>query len=265
MSFSIPTLRAYPIKIASAGGTSSTLLLHFDEVSTTVNDSSANNVSVSYYSYAGTAASVNTYSKFGAGSFYNGPGFANITKSSLFDFAAGDFTIDFWYKPYFASDINSTAVIQMFHFHSNLFNQSSAVLPGIGLRRNSRTSNEFRLQISSNGSTFDIDAVTSSAGLFDGVVDSADISNIEPWRHIALERYSNNIYFYIDGTITYSAAYTNSIYNNSMYNLGFGQCWVATYDSNNTTTAYYDEFRIVKGTGMYQGANFTPRTSAYTS
>lgn len=265
MSFSIPTLKPFLSPIVITAGTASTLLLHFDEVSTTVNDSSTNNVSVSYYSYAGTATSVNTYSKFGAGSFYSGPGFANITKSSLFDFAAGDFTIDFWYKAYFASNISSIPITQMFHFHSNLFNQSSAVLPGIGLRRNSRLSNEFRLQISSNGSTFDIDQPTSSAGIFDGVVGSADTLNIEPWHHIALERYSNNIYFYIDGTITYSAAYTNSIYNNSMYNLGFGQCWVATYDSNNTTTAYYDEFRIVKGVGMYGGANFTPRTLAYTS
>jgi hypothetical protein len=265
MSFSIPTLRAYPIKIAGAGGTASTLLLHFDEVSTAVNDSSANNVGVSYYSYTGTATSVNTYSKFGAGSFYSVPGFANITKSSLFDFAAGDFTIDFWYKAYYASDNSTTPPLSMYHLHTNLFNQSAAVLPGIGLRRNSRTSNEFRLQISSNGSSFDIDAVTSSAGTFDGVVDSEDTSNLESWHHIALERYSNNIYFYIDGTINYTAAYTNSIYNNSMYNLGFGQCWTGTYDSNNTTTAYYDEFRIVKGVGMYGGANFTPRTSAYTS
>jgi hypothetical protein len=266
MSFAIPSMKGFikPITVAG-GGISSTLLLHFDEVSTTVNDSSANNVSVSYYSYTGTATSVNTYKKFGAGSFDSTPGFANITKSSLFDFSNQDFTIDFWYKPYFAGTNNSTTAIQMYHFHTNLFNQSSASLPGIGLRRASRLSNEFWLQISSDGATFDINQVTSTAATFDGVVGSADTTNSQTWHHIALERYSNNIYFYIDGTINLSVAYSNSIYNSSMYNLGFGQCWTSTYSALNATTAFYDEFRIVKGTAIYRGANFTPPTSAYTS
>jgi len=265
MSFSVPTLKPFINKRVINNLTSSTLLLHFDEVSTTVNDSSSNNISVSYYSYQNTSQSVNSYTKFGAGSFYNVNGFATITNSSLFNFASNDFTIDFWYKPFFASDNNSTAVIQMYHFHSNFYNNSNSPLPGIGLRRNSRTSNNFRLQLSSDGSTLDYDASAMAAndGIFDNVVGASD-PNMS-WYHIALERYNNYIYFYIDGQIESSFAYTNSIYNNTMYNLGFGQCWTATFDANNTTDGYYDELRIVNGIGLYGGVNFTPPISAYTS
>ena len=262
MSFSIPSLRPFiNKKNITTNSINSTLLLHFDEVSTTINDSSSNNISVSYYSYQGTSQSVNTFSKFGAGSFYNVNGFATITNSSLFNFGTNDFTIDFWYKPYFASDNSSTAVIQMYHFHSNFYNNSNSPLPGIGLRRNSRTSNEFRLQLSSDGSTFDYDQAASSNAYFDNVVGTSDAN--QNWYHIALERYNNYIYFYIDGQIQSSFAYTNSIYNNTMYNLGFGQCWTTAFDQNNTTDAYYDELRIINGTAAYMGTNFTPSTSAY--
>ena len=266
MSFSIPTLRAYPIKIASAGGTASTLLLHFNgtDGQTTTIDSSLNNVPITLNSYVGTPGLSTTSPKFPTASWLNGTsncGYISFPNSSLFDFGSNDWTIDFWYNCQSFPETNDA--ITMNHLHTNFTNGNGSV-GGIVIRRNSLRSNALRLSISTNGSSYIID--TSSLHTNFDAFDGAGNANFQVWTHIAIERYGSYIYGYLDGIPNIiSSTFSGSIYYNSSNPIGFGGAFSLPFSTANVTSAYYDEFRIVNGVALYKGNTFTPPNSPYTS
>jgi hypothetical protein len=78
------------------------------------------------------------------------------------------------------------------------------------------------------------------------------------WVHIAIVRYSGNLYFYFNGTAQGSATADSTNYSGVTNALTIG------YDSQNNGyySGYIDDLRITKGVARYT-ANFTPPTSAF--
>ena len=263
MSFSIPTMSSYLKRRSTAASVSSSLLLHFDGASGgSIVDSSTNNVAITLNTYTGSPGLSTTAFKFGTASFANaaaGGGLGYITfPNTNFNFGSSDFTIDFWWNPQTEPN-NNTGVIPMHHLNSNFDSTNQMVVPGISMRRNSRTSNNIMLIMSQDGVTTPISGVFHA----DGIFETPPLAT--PWQHIALERYGSLLTLYVNGTgQTVSGALTGNIYYNAANPFAFGGAYANYTSSGLISQAYYDELRIIKSS-MYKGANFTPPTSAYTS
>lgn len=78
--------------------------------------------------------------------------------------------------------------------------------------------------------------------------------SLNTWTHIALERVSGTLNFYVNGVSQASLAYTTSIDSSWTMNIG------ATGDGY-PMQGFIDDFRLTVGRTVY-GANFTPSTSA---
>jgi len=77
------------------------------------------------------------------------------------------------------------------------------------------------------------------------------------WAHIAIVRYSGNLYFYFNGTAQGSATADSTNYSGAVNTLTIG------YDpqGNGYYAGYIDDLRITKGYARYT-SNFTAPTSA---
>lgn len=268
MSFSIPTMSPYLKRRATSGGSSGTsLLLHFDGTnnSTSTTDSSPNNVSITFNSYAAPGPRISTsYKKFGTASLSNDNlladtnnyGYISFPNSSIFNFGSNDWTIDFWFQPVqFSTAVNSNLWTV---FHSSFVNQTAGI-GGIVLKKISRLGYDLALSISLDGSTYTIDNISIGANAFDAY-------NTVTMYHVAIERHGSNINGYVNGTRTaISTTFSGSIYYNAANPLAFGGGYMATYSSAAQTAAFFDELKITNGTARYGSASFTPPTSAYTS
>ena len=80
-------------------------------------------------------------------------------------------------------------------------------------------------------------------------------------HHVAVERYNDRIYLYLDGTKLNGAGTDVSgvTFFNSTYPLDVGRRSAGT----EAFQGWLDEVRLSKGIGRYQGVSFTPPTSAY--
>jgi hypothetical protein len=255
MSFSIPSMSAFIKNISSI--TASTLLLHFDGTNgqTTTSDSSVNSIAITMNSYLGTVALSSMQKKFGATAIAttgSNIGYITFPNSSLFDFSNKDWTIDFWWYP--VTIPTTSAAINYAHFNTS-FIDGSTTIPGILIRRNSRfDGGEFRILLSTDGSTQT--EIATTYGLW----------TINTWYHIAFERHGSNINFYVDGQLyNLSTTFSGSLYYSTINPICFGGGFMTTFSQSNYTESYYDEFRIINGTAMYKGNSFTPSSSAYTS
>ena len=115
------------------------------------------------------------------------------------------------------------------------------------------TSNTLQMNISSNGSTYN---------LFNGSTFSTVIKT-NSWTHVALVRNNGTIYAYINGvqdSTTYNIS-TNSIYFNSV---DVGAIGIRPPTQSAYFPGYISNLRVVNGTSVYTTA-FTPSTTPLTA
>ena len=115
------------------------------------------------------------------------------------------------------------------------------------------TSNTLQMNISSNGSTYN---------LFNGSTFSTVIKT-NSWTHVALVRNNGTIYAYINGvqdSTTYNIS-TNSIYFNSV---AVGAIGIRPPTQSAYFPGYISNLRVVNGTSVYTTA-FTPSTTPLTA
>lgn len=84
------------------------------------------------------------------------------------------------------------------------------------------------------------------------------------WQHVAIERYGDNLYGYINGNVVtwgIGTSITTAIHPTSSSNFRLGSLWGGGSGGHSKT--YMDEFRYIEGIAAYQGVSFTPPTAAY--
>ena len=217
------------------------LLLHCDgaDTSTTFTDSAAGSAAKTVTAN-GNAQVDTAQSKFGGAScLLDGTGdYLSIPTSTDFDFAAGDFTIDFWVRPNALSGHNGLVSINNAALTSGgwFIEFDNAGAPAAPLRA------YFTYTDSTTSDTF------ATGGFSTGT-----------WYHIAIVRSGSNFYMFVDGVQrgTWSSAKTVKDAPNGMV-VGRGYT-----DSNSSyTNGWIEELRITKGIARWTAA-FTPPTRAY--
>lgn len=166
----------------------------------------------------------------GASGLFNGSSeYIYTPHSEDFNFGSGDFTIDFWMYP-----IANRGILKKYHSLSP-------------------TEASFQLVIGSGSLlTFYFYSGTTSYSL-----KCTTALSLSVWHHVAIVRFGNTMYMFIDGVLANSIDVTNITINNSPS--------VALFVGINNTTLFsgnIDEFRISKGIARWT-TNFTPPTAEY--
>lgn len=162
---------------------------------------------------------------------------------SDFDFAAGDFTVDFWVR---------WNTLPASGYHDFIVNKWAVNKRGWGVSIE-EVSGSYRITFSwsNNGTTHTTSVSSSSFSLSAGT-----------WYHIAVVRDGNTIRFFLDGVAKSTGACSDTIYNSS------DVLWIGCHAGNPTPPAGYyldgwlDEVRALKGTAEWT-SGFTPPTAAY--
>lgn len=213
------------------------LLLHFNGAngSTTFTDSSSNNLTVTA---VGTGQISTAQSKFGgaSGLFGSGGNYATVPSSSLFDFGAGDFTIEFWY---YTSQTGTQH--QLF---ARAANQTGSLSP-IFIER--KTGNTIGLSWTSDGTNWVFDQLGGSTTLA-----------ANTWHHIAVTRTSGTFRIFINGVLDYTNSSSTASIQAGGDVVAIGR-WPKYANSNGPY--YIDELRITKS-ARYT-ANFTAPSAAF--
>jgi len=217
-----------PAPAPSSGSVS--LLLHLDDATNRVTDSSPAARAISMASGVGMVSAPSVTG--GRSLYFDGSANAYVTTAadSAFNFGTGDFTVEGWV--YFLG-FNGVA--------SGVFQQSSGRLFG-----NGNPSNSVAL------GTIDSRAWQVYAANGQQVINVAPA--LKTWTHFAVVRAKGTTKFYLNGVSKMSVAdpvdYTGEL-------LGVGGIWSSAYSLN----GYLDEFRVTKGFARYT-ADFTPVTSS---
>ncbi len=213
-------------------------LLHCDgtDHSTNFIEESGKSVTVEGSTEISTAQKV-----FGSGSMLlPGAGDVYMAQSTDWDFLAGDFTIDFRYRP---SDQTPTRYV--------MFRSQPDPFAGTGFRINAPGGKmDFWHYVDPNYESFH--STTNAVSFTNGT-----------WYHVALVKYGSVGTFYVDGvaqamTVTVPFPANPTVISGPMY-IG---CW------SMGTPGYFlngnlDEIRISKGIARWT-SNFTPPTEEYT-
>lgn len=235
--FHNPTLNGLMYGDTPVNDTYTKLLLHGE--GTTVVDSSLYTKTVTVNN-----VTLNTsYYKFGAKSMYfnnTSTTYLSIPWSSDFDFAANDFTIDFWYygaqTPGTLVSTDQTVISFSSNFHFNI---------GIG-------------GASFTGKAFFSAATTAGQGSNTWDIVNSALSNTQiyngSWYHIALARANSTFFLFVNGvlekTITSVAAISSN--NDAIY--------IGRYATLNPVNGYIDEFRVSKGVARWTAPFAVPTT-----
>lgn len=217
------------------------LLLHFDgtDASTIIVDSSFSGHIPTVVADAQIDA---TQSKFGGAScLFDGTGdYVTVPASSDFDFAAGDFTVDWQFyiteagrKAFFAFDTDTK----------------------FGVDYNSVGTTKLGLYVSSNGTSWDlINADPGGNGI--GTI----TPSLNQWNHVAVVRNGNNWRMYLNGVIDLDITVAGTIVDTSGVIFNIGR-W--GYSANHFWyNGWIDEFRVLKGIACWTEP-FTPPTKSY--
>jgi hypothetical protein len=191
----------------------------------------------------GTAQIDTAQKKFGTGSILlNGSGnFLSAPDSDDFNFASGDFTIDFW------------------AFHNNAGNRNEGFV-----RQNGGDGGNLGWSIQSTDGgnlAFRVNANTEVLTPYTLVANT--------WIHLAFVRSGNTFHIFKDGVLVKSAAFSTAI-SDSTGNLevGIGTTWngsnLWTQSSLFVLDGQIDELRISKGIARWT-ASFTPPAAAFSN
>lgn len=172
-------------------------------------------------------------SKFGGYSaLFNGTNFLSAPDSSDFDFAGGDFTIDFWVN---ANDISGTEAL--------VSGRSGDNYTGFTVLQYNA---DIRFYGTSNGANWNM---FSSGYLFCGNVTAGT------WYHVAITRSGDDWDGYINGVLGETENVAGTLVNPPNFSVG-------SDNGSNPYSGYIDEVRISKGIARWTSA-FTPPTKAY--
>lgn len=214
------------------------LLLHMDGSNggTTFTDKSNNALTVSV---VGSAQTDTLIAKFGTASAKVGSGanYLTVPSSSLFDFGAGDFTIEFWY---YTTQLNTQHQLLV-----RAANQSGSLSP-IFIER--KTGNTIAISWTSDGTSWVLDSVGGSTTLA-----------ANTWHHIAVTRTSGTFRIFINGVLDYTNSSSTASIQAGGDVLAIGR-WPKYTNSNGPY--YIDDLRITKGVARYT-ANFTVPSAAF--
>lgn len=174
--------------------------------------------------------------KFGdgavGGTTASGNGYIEYESSPDFDFADGDFTIEFWW--YHWSNYAKTVFM----------NGATVAESGIRMRTSS-TGFFVEMFLSSNGTTSENLRLAGPGG--------GGIAGPGFWRHIAVERSGDNYTLYSDGVVYATGVLSGALRAiNPVFRLG-----------GSTSRQFIDDFRVTKGVARYNGGSFTPPTEPY--
>lgn len=213
-----------------AGIDSNTIwMCHCDgaDASTTFTDSSSNAFTATA---VGNAQIDTAQSKFGGASgLFDGTGDrVHIGDTALLDVGTGDFTVDMWVR------FNATGGLYGFCEWGDYATAG------------------FLCQLS--GTTFQI-YVNNVNRNYTWSPSTAT------WYHLAIERYSANIYIYVDGTKLAAAQASTENISGSTGGATFGDSHTL---ADRAFNGWIDEVRW-SNVGRYAGTNFTPETTAYSS
>lgn len=219
------------------------LVLHMDgsDASTTFTDSSLSPYTMTT---VGNAQIDTAQSKFGGASgLFDGSGDrVTAIESDDFDFGSGEWCIDMWVR---VNTLPTSGNRKMLFAKWAAAGNNRCYYAGI---ENSSGSYKLFFIYTTDGATV-VDRTGTTTSMSTGT-----------WYHLAWERDSNTLRYYIDGTGYGTTDLTGvTIYNGSrIFEVGSGSDFSAGFHYD----GWIDEFRVTKGTARYRG-NFTPETSAY--
>jgi hypothetical protein len=212
-------------------------LLHFngENGSTTFTDESAKT-----WTRSGTTTISTSEKKFGSASgLFAGDGGIYAANDADFEFADGDFTVDFWMRPTSGGQSSGSAIIMRADSAS-----AWATIP-FGISFPSTGSYAVKFYASSGGA---------SCNLANAVTVGLSVQNT--WSHVAIIRYGTVIYCFLDGvlgsaTLVGTASLTAS---NKAFWVGSGNI------SNCHFVGNIDELRISKGIARWSPYLTLPTT-----
>lgn len=156
-----------------------------------------------------------------------------VASSSLLDIGANDFTFDSW--QYFNSISDDI-----------LYSRGDAGLGSLSTALRAVDQNTIRFVYSTDGTaTTNIDFTVPTIPLSEFV-------------HIAIERYNGTLYLYINGDLSGSAAFTDTVSD-----VGASMTIGGQLSSGASADGSFDEFRFVQGTAVYGGESFNPPSESY--
>lgn len=175
--------------------------------------------------------------KFGTGSwhFVENADYVKISNpSTYFDFGANDFTIDLWFYPTaFTGGILSAWSVS----NARSFILTTAGTAGLLFAFSYSSSQSVLIQTNNN------------------------VLTLNAWQHIAVTRSGSNFYIFVNGTLvkTQQSSLTINAVGNNNFLIGKNG---DTSTSNDHTTGYIDEIRIMNGICAWT-SDFTPPTAPY--
>jgi len=188
--------------------------------------------------------------KWGTASIIGGGGsYGLYNDSSLWDFGAGDFTVECW--PY-AQGISGGFFTGFTRFFIGRAAPSlSATTASWGLGFTGGTGAWIQ------GAPY-VSLIGASGTVYD-VFGSTPLSS-DTWHHIAMSRVGNTVYLLADGAVSGTTTVTEAIKNPVGAKLG-----ILAYGDNgfpNAFDGWVDDIRITKGVGRYSGS-YTVPTAAF--
>lgn len=186
-------------------------------------------------STAGNVCTKTGQKKFGtASAYFDGTGdYLTIGSSTDFAFGTGDFTIDGWIYPTIVNE-NSGGI-----FSSMLTGYSGY---GLMLRVSGLTIQSF---------------TGAGAGVYI-TLPPYTLPSANSWYHIAIVRFGNTLYLYVNGIMRSSISCLGMNLTNTGAVIGSSYVDINTY----IFTGYIDELRVSKGIAQWT-ANFTPPIAPY--
>lgn len=228
---SIATSKGYTVYGSLSGSTELLLNLDGTNGSTTFTDSSSNSRSITLQT--GSPSLNTTTKKYGTAALNFNSGAIGNNSYIIPDLSNMDWSIEFWiYRP------TATAAYEGLVYLAN----SSGVDNNSGVNIHLYTSND--IHFNNNGTV----AVTSTTNVTSGV-----------WHHVACVSINNEKRVYFNGVLMGRAIQATAA---GPYQIKIGRSY--GYWANSASTAYIDDFKLVRGKSIYT-ADFVPPTSALTT
>lgn len=178
--------------------------------------------------------------KFGSTSCFLNDGAVTVADAVSMELAALDFTIEWW--QYVSNTNGGWAKDTIGQGDSGVYPIAFDLLT-VGSDR------KFRLRVSTNGSSYDVNQTWPASG---------HGYNLNQWDHFAVCRFGNTLTVYVNGISQGSTSFSGTVFNNNQ-EWSFGKCGT---NGSYYAYGYIDELRMTIGLSVYT-ANFTPPTQPF--
>ena len=176
---------------------------------------------------------------------YGAYGYQSLPAKTVYDITGADFTIEFWINFSTWNTMGSSGATIIGNYNGT----HGWVAGWNGGAGSALTFTTF------NGSAISTNVVST------GIIQGTDFQ-LGSWNHITVMQKNNVIYFYLNGVMKYSTTAPVAVGAGQTMYLGvYGQ----NFDYAGNPYFYYSNLRILKGTGLYSTAGFTPSTTPLTA